>query len=537
MLTNTKIGDTKKYGYAQRGLLSDTLKRENGNLSKGTNGVNTMKTTEYRPERDGPVNMTKLPGQPGDSPLMSFLSKIAGGSGLGKTGSGNTGLGGSFAGAFQGLMGMFGGGSDKETKGTEQSQDQGQGLTFGSDYMAEANKLMTQLQQIVNTPFQFDYKTDPTYIAAVEAAKKGAAQATDSTLATMADRGILNSSVTSNQLGQIEQEAKEAPLQLVPGLEQNAYSRHQQGVSNQASLIQTLLQQGQWQTGFEADQKWMEADHRLREADVDGTYESPEMLKLMEDIVGYKRGWHETEDPAERARIAEAGKTARATLAGLTGRSDIEQLFGAKVGADQALANFGKAGTETMQSKRYGVEDKRYTDELKYRAERNKVEDTRWGMDFGLRKASESRLGSGGGGSSGNKSFNTDMIRLQMRNDGVDSYEDAMEWINDHGSMLFNGGVDIGTLLSEADSFKKDLGNQSEADYELYQDAVEQAKNDPRYKTLDGEDPAAFDALVDEKLKKLKGIKNPPQQASTENGNGMLTLIDWLHKHLGGKKK
>lgn len=208
------------------------------------------------------------------------------------------------------------------------------GFKFTNDYLEQASKLMTQLGSIMSTDFKFDYKTDPSYLAAVQSAQEGAKDATRNTLETMNDRGILNSSITSSQLGQIEQKAELAPLQLVPGLEANAYNRFQQGIGNQFNMLNTLLNQGQWQ-----------ADQPYKEAAVTGRYMPDGAQSLIDTVLNAKQSYAGA-SKEDRVKLAQSASDARRQLSALG--IDAEKLFGANVGLDSAYSNAGHAGMLTV---------------------------------------------------------------------------------------------------------------------------------------------------------------------------------------------
>lgn len=401
------------------------------------------------------------------------------------------------------------------------------GTTFANGYMEQANKLLTQLNSMQS--FNYNYQTDPSYIAAVQRANQGAETASQDTLATMSDRGIMNSSVTANQLGQIQQRAKAAPLELLPQLEANAYSRYQNDKNGQMDMFRTMMQAGQWQQGFDADQayrdKTFQADERWKEADTTGTYESPEMMKLMNDIIGYKNSFASAGTDAERKQITDAANVARATLAGLTGRSDIDKLLGSGVTRDKALANFGKSGVETSAAKQY-------REEKDYRTSRDKVTDTRYNQEykdtntwrqkeFDQRDslARLSRASSGGGGGGGGSSLtatkflisqNTDRMILQMEKDGVKSHDQMVQWLGQHQQDIDAGGVDTGSIMSY---FKGDKNDQPrKSDYDLYMDAVDLASKDDSYKHLNT--PEQKKKFVDDLTAYLKKLDTPPATAA-----------------------
>lgn len=406
---------------------------------------------------------------------------------------------------------------------------QGQGMTFSNDYMERAGTLMTQLEKMMQDGFHYDYKSDPAYLAAVQQAQEGAKVASRNTLETMNDRGIVNSSVTSGQLGQIEQAAQNEPLKLIPGLENNAYGRYQNNLSNVSSLMNTFLSAGQDERNFQADQQWKTADERYKEADVTGTYESPEALKFMTAITDAKRGWAEAKTPDEKAKYAQAGASARAALSGIIGGDRAEKFFGANVGLDQSLKNFGVSGIQTMASKQY-------EDEKTYRTNRDIVTDDHWqkGYDLDVLRANKSGSGSGGPSLADTKFVigqNTEQMLNELRLSGIQTPQEAMEWMNAHAADLQSGRIDPDPLWKYIDGLAKSQaggggnggGSGTPDNMSMLKTAFDMATKDPRWKGKpdpnNASNPFAApiplsaaeqNALVQEKLKMVQSYVMPP---------------------------
>lgn len=381
-------------------------------------------------------------------------------------------VGGSKGGAVNG--GGFGSGA---VTAALQSQSQpspttgagGQQMTYGNDYIEQANKLMTQLQQMVTTGFSYNYQSDPNYVAAVQAAKEGAADASRLTREQMNDRGILNSDITTSQLAQIEQKAQSEPLKLVPQLEQNAYGRYMGQVQGLGNLMNTFLQQGQWEIGRADNERW-------KDAEVTGTYESPEFKKLFDQLVADKQGWGATTDPKERKRLADDATNVRKALAGITGRSvsEIDKLFGANVGLDAARANFTLGGFETQAAKAARINQDNYLSDTKYTHDYN---DKVFNETVRHNKATENASGSGGLSPGQMLTQETNRALTQMLSE-IQSPDEVLNWINANKNELLQKGINPKTLYDAASSAFKGSGPQGLSEMEIYDKALAAAQKD-----------------------------------------------------------
>jgi hypothetical protein len=119
-----------------------------------------------------------------------------------------------------------------------------------SPYYNQINNLISQLQSRANQPFVYDPASDPAYQAALNQANRNAELASRSAMEDLNERGILNSTVTSDRLGQIRQDAMSYVSDTVlPQLMQQAYNREQQGIANLMNVLGALQQQQGFQEG------------------------------------------------------------------------------------------------------------------------------------------------------------------------------------------------------------------------------------------------------------------------------------------------
>lgn len=210
-----------------------------------------------------------------------------------------------------------------------------------NDLFADARASKSRLDGLMNTDFKYDYSTDPSYLAAQQLARAGAKDASKHTLETMNDRGIINSSVTSSQLGQIEQQAEMEPLKLIPQLQGQAQNQR-----NQEMQMLYNLYSGQLNAGTNAYQ--FEKTFPLQESAVTGRYMSGETQSLIDTIMNAKSGWKGAKSKDEQTALAKNAADARNQLAAMG--YDSEKMFGANVGLDESRKNIGSMSQLTAAS-------------------------------------------------------------------------------------------------------------------------------------------------------------------------------------------
>jgi len=149
--------------------------------------------------------------------------------------------------------GLFGGAAGGGTPGGGAPSPP---ILQGTDPLSQAiNKLLSQYQSAVGTPFTYDPQSDPAYQAASKQAGYNANLATENAAAELAARGILPqpggvSTMTGDRMASIQQDYfTNALSSLIPGLESNAFNKRQAGIGDLSSLINTLMGQQATQTG------------------------------------------------------------------------------------------------------------------------------------------------------------------------------------------------------------------------------------------------------------------------------------------------
>ncbi|MFD1776647.1 hypothetical protein [Paenibacillus rhizophilus] len=113
--------------------------------------------------------------------------------------------------------------------------------------------LMRQIATREVTPFSYDPKSDPAYQAALQRAQGNIQSGNSAAQAEMSRRGILNSTITGDRMGEIaSQEMGNVETQVVPQLMQQAYQRYmdqenmkQQQFNNYGALADTYIKEDQ----------------------------------------------------------------------------------------------------------------------------------------------------------------------------------------------------------------------------------------------------------------------------------------------------
>lgn len=236
---------------------------------------------------------------------------------------------------------------------------QQQPTQYSNAYLEDAQRLISQLQQMYNQPFQFTPENDPTYQASQKLAEQAGAKSSVKAMETMNDRGIFNSSITSSQIKQIEQEAALKPLELVPQLQANAFNQYQTGLQNQMGLLSTILSAGESQRGFDESQRQFNtqfgetqrqfnAQLPMQEAAITGRYMPAGAQDIIQQILDNKtKAESKGITKEERDAISSDTNILRNKLSAM---GIDPNLFGSNVSLQQAYANAGKAGMPTADA-------------------------------------------------------------------------------------------------------------------------------------------------------------------------------------------
>ncbi|MBA9088717.1 hypothetical protein FHR92_005235, partial [Fontibacillus solani] len=121
---------------------------------------------------------------------------------------------------------------------------------------SQSSELMGMMRQLAtreSTPFSYDANSDPAYQAALQRARTNIDQGNSAAQAEMNRRGILNSTITSDRMGEIaSNEMGRVETDVLPSLMQAAYQRYMdqenmknQQLSNLGSVAQMYINEDQ----------------------------------------------------------------------------------------------------------------------------------------------------------------------------------------------------------------------------------------------------------------------------------------------------
>lgn len=203
----------------------------------------------------------------------------------------------------------------------------------------------------------YDPTKDPVYNSMMELSTKQADKAGLGAMETMNDRGILNSTVTSDRLGQIKQGASDAVISQIGQLSANFDNKQMANNQSQQALLNSILGAGQFQQSFGEDNRRYDTDltedarrfdknFGLDEAKVTGRYVPENAQAAINDILTAKEASAKGGiTPEQRAANNAKASEARRLLA--TMGVDISGID-TNVGYSDAIKNASALGRNTL---------------------------------------------------------------------------------------------------------------------------------------------------------------------------------------------
>lgn len=222
------------------------------------------------------------------------------------------------------------------------------------DYGAMTPEMIKQIQNgYLNNP-AYDPATDPAYQASLALANKQANAAGLSTMEDMNERGILNSTITSDRVGQIKQGASDAVIGNIPGLQANYNNNHQNNMNGLSNLLNTTIGASQFQQTFAEGNRQFDKNFSLDEAETTGRYMPPEAQALIDSVINAKKITSMTNiSPQDRAKAGEQANAARAKLSAMG--IDISGI-GGSVGYQDAITNLSSLGRNTLPQQKMDLD-------------------------------------------------------------------------------------------------------------------------------------------------------------------------------------
>lgn len=217
-------------------------------------------------------------------------------------------------------------------------------MNFRNEDMEQGHQLLTQLKQIMATPFSYNPNSDPLVAAAKSNADKRATLAVNDSNEDMNSRGILNSTVTSDRAAQIRNDSADSVTAMLPQFAQMAYGQHQQEVSNLSGLASSFLNSGIDERNFAANRSDVKASQT-------GTVMDPEAQAILNHLLSLKQT---AENPWTTSdQLKQYGSLADQDRAKLSSYGIDPSLFSSDVDYKDAAANASKVGTRTLAGKTF----------------------------------------------------------------------------------------------------------------------------------------------------------------------------------------
>jgi hypothetical protein len=191
-----------------------------------------------------------------------------------------------------------------------------------------ADAVKAQMQPAAPSQFSYDPNTDPVYQKALTQARANAQSASGDAMAALNKRGILDSTITSDRVAGIQQDAvSNVDANLLPQLSAQAFQRYQDAENQKNQADQLAIQQGQ----------------------LTGYYQSPEMKQQYAIVDQAKQDYANAKTPEERIAAHQRAEQARGALEQMNANSS---LVGSDVTLDQARGNTSKFGVQTLEGQR-----------------------------------------------------------------------------------------------------------------------------------------------------------------------------------------
>ncbi|MEQ6049471.1 hypothetical protein U2I53_10535 [Lysinibacillus capsici] len=210
----------------------------------------------------------------------------------------------------------------------------------------------------------YDPEQDPVYKSMLELSQKQADAAGLQAMEVMNERGILNSAITADRLGQIKQGASDAVLASIPSLSANFSNKQAQNAASLQNLLNSVISAGQFQQtfaednlrydkGFDEDKRRYDKQFALDEAAVTGKYLTQGAQDAVQAILNAKQIAEDPTTPLEQRKKANAdANTARQLLVSQGVNIGMLGADSSYRQAMNALNSLGGAGMNTMENQK-----------------------------------------------------------------------------------------------------------------------------------------------------------------------------------------
>lgn len=246
-----------------------------------------------------------------------------------------------------------------------------------ADWSQKQQDLFKQWEQMSNTPFQYDPNSDPAYQAQVQLAQQRAQVASRNALEAANDRGLLTSSLATNQLGQIQQSAEQEAMSYIPQYRDQAYNQYRNNLAQVGEML-----------GQAYNLRNQQFNEATTEAQLTGSYMPAGAQQIVNQIYQLK-SQAETKGITreERDALSSQANQLRSQLTAMG--VDVSGL-----GADTSLANT-RVGQRTLEGQRLDYAQqtdqrdfnegvRRYDQDYALQEERYAVADQQWQQEYGM---------------------------------------------------------------------------------------------------------------------------------------------------------
>jgi hypothetical protein len=122
-----------------------------------------------------------------------------------------------------------------------------------TDLWNQASGYKSQIDTMMKDGFSYDPTKDAAYQSLETLAQNNAKSASKNAMEDMNDRGILNSTIMGDRLGQIQQTAQDAVTAQVPNLQQAAYGRYMDKLNQLNNMWNSTVGQAQAERAYNFD--------------------------------------------------------------------------------------------------------------------------------------------------------------------------------------------------------------------------------------------------------------------------------------------
>lgn len=261
----------------------------------------------------------------------------------------------------------------------------------------QGSEYLEQMKAIANrtiTPYSYNADADPAYQSALKRAAANIETGNSQAQAEMNRRGILNSTITSDRMGEIaSQEMGNVETTIVPQLMQADYQRYLDTINQQQQQFSNLGALAN--TSFSEDQRGI--DNKNTTASMTGYLPGGEeaqglvsqLLSLKQQaetkgITAAERNKLSNQADGIRAMLTQMGVDASQYSSGVNYNtaSQVAPTIRTLAGQDSDRAAQAQQYNQAMTTRQQDTSDKQYTEQFAYQKARDAISDKQWQTKF-----------------------------------------------------------------------------------------------------------------------------------------------------------